>query len=117
MADVRSLAIDGDQKSGTGTVLRVTSELFGLPVLKDVMEITTWDPPRELGVLHRGMFSGTGVFRLESREGGTLFIWREDFKPPLGRLGELAHSLVVRPHLERVFRQSLANLKWIAERT
>ena len=117
MADVRSLEIIGDRKSGAGTVLKVTSELFGLPVIKDVMEITTWDPPSELGVLHRGRFSGTGAFRLQAREGGTLFIWREDFEPPLGQLGELAHSLAVRPHLERVFRRSLANLKWVAERT
>ena len=117
MADVRSLEIVGVRKSGAGTVLKVTSERFGLPVIKDVMEITTWDPPRELGVLHRGMFSGTGAFRLQAHDGGTLFIWREDFKPPLGGLGEFAHSLVVRPHLERVFRRSLANLKWVAERT
>jgi hypothetical protein len=88
-----------------------------VPIIKDVMEISTWDPPRELGVRHKGMFSGIGAFRLQARESGTLFIWREEFKPPLGRLGEFAHSLIVRPHLERVFRRSLANLKWVAEHT
>jgi hypothetical protein len=81
------------------------------------MEITTWDPPRELAVLHRGRFSGTGAFRLEPLGGGTRFTWWEAFEPPMGELGEHVHSLLVRPHLERVFSRSLANLKWIAERT
>jgi hypothetical protein len=117
MVDLRRLEIISERKSGAGTVVHLTSVLFGMPLIKDVMQITTWDPPRELGVLHRGRFSGTGAFRLEPSAGGTRFIWWEDFEPPLGALGECVHSLLVRPHLERVFSRSLANLKWIAERT
>jgi hypothetical protein len=116
MVDVSSLEIVGEKRSGAGAVLELTSRLFGLPVVKDIMEVTTWDPPRELGVVHRGQFSGSGAFRLEPQGCGTLFTWWEDFKAPLGELGELGHSWIIKPHLERVFSRSLANLKWIAER-
>ena len=103
MVDVRRLNIISDSKSGPGTVLEVQSELFGLPLLHDVMEIVAWEEPRAIGVVHRGQFSGTASFVLEPAPGGTIFIWQEDFKPPLGPLGELAYGLVVEPHLRQVF--------------
>jgi hypothetical protein len=115
MVDVRRLEITSSQKSGAGTVIEVTSELFGLPLVHDVMEITDWQPGKRFGVVHRGGFTGTGAFELEPAPGGTRFTWWEDFKPPLGALGELVHALLVRPHLERVFARSTANLKALAE--
>jgi hypothetical protein len=36
--------------------LHVTSELFRLPIVKDVMAITAWEPPRRMDVEHRGQF-------------------------------------------------------------
>lgn len=115
MVDVRTLEIVSDTKRGVGTVMRVTSELFGLPLVKDVMEITAWDPPRRMDVAHRGQFSGSGSFVLERIENGTLLIWVEDFQPPLGRLGAAAFAVAVRPHLARVFARSMANVKRLAE--
>jgi hypothetical protein len=79
------------------------------------MEIVTWDPPRELGVAHKGQFTGTASFQLEALGGGTVFTWTEEFKPPLGPLGELAFRLIVRPHLRRVFGRSLDNVRRIVE--
>jgi hypothetical protein len=67
-----------------------------------------------MGVIHRGQFSGTGEFLLDPVEGGTMFTWTEDFRPPLGRLGEGAFSLVVAPHLRRVFARSLDNVRRLA---
>ena len=116
MVDVRSLSVSSEAKSGPGAVVEVTSELFGLPVVHDVMEVTVWEPPRELSVLHRGQFSGLGSFIIEPLRGGSLFIWQERFEPPLGRAGKLAHALLIRPHLQRVFRRSLNNLRALAER-
>ena len=115
MVDVRKLRVVSDKKQGAGALLHVTSELFGLPVVKDVMLITAWDPPHRMDVEHRGQFHGTGSFLLEASDGGTRFTWIEDFRPPLGRLGEAAFSLIIRPHLLRVFARSLENVRRLAE--
>ena len=115
MVDVRTLDIVSEQKSGAGAVMRVTSELFGRPIVKDVMEITVWEPPYRMGVAHKGQFVGTGWFALERVENGTIFTWVEDFAPPLGPLGEAGFALVVRPHLMRVFARSMENVARLAE--
>jgi uncharacterized protein YndB with AHSA1/START domain len=115
MVDVRSLDLVTSQKRGAGAVLQVTSELFGLPVVKDVMEITRWEPPHRMDVRHGGQFIGTGSFVLDAIAGGTIFTWIEDFRAPLGPLGEAAFTLVVRPHLQRVFTRSMANVARLAE--
>lgn len=115
MVDVRKLKVVTEEKRGVGAIMHVTSELFRLPIVKDVMAITAWEPPRRMDVEHRGQFKGTGQFLLEPAHNGTTFIWIEDFAPPLGRLGELVFALVVRPHLRRVFARSLANVRRLAE--
>jgi carbon monoxide dehydrogenase subunit G len=115
MVDVRSLEIASEQKRGAGTVLRVTSVLFGMPVLKDVMEITAWEPPHRMDVVHRGSYTGTGSFFVEARDGVSVFTWREDVRPPFGVLGEIAFAIVVRPYLRRLFLRSMANVKRLAE--
>jgi len=122
MVDVRKLEITslpagqaGEQRSGAGTVIKVTSELFGLPLVRDTMLITTWEPPQRYEVEHSGQFTGTGAFVLEAAPGGTVFRWLEDFKPPLGPLGELGFKLLVGPQMRRVFRRSLENLRRLAE--
>lgn len=114
MVDVRRLEVVTPQKSGAGAVMHVTSELFGLPVVRDVMEVTRWEPPGLMAVEHRGQFQGTGEFRLDEVDNGTIFTWVEDFRPPLGRLGELAFAFVVRPHLKRVFTRSMENVARLA---
>jgi hypothetical protein len=115
MVDVRRLEIVTPARSGVGVVMRVRSELFGLPVVRDVMEITRWEPPHRLDVRHRGQFHGSGSFVLEASGDGTLFTWSEEVAPPLGVLGEVAFALVIRPHLGRVFSRSLDNLRFLAE--
>ena len=72
-----------EEKRGVGAIMHVTSELFRLPIVKDVMAITAWEPPRRMDVEHRGQFKGTGQFLLEPAHNGTTFIWIEDFAPPL----------------------------------
>ena len=115
MADVRKLEVTSEQRSGAGTLVEVTSELFGLPLVKDTMLITTWQPPLRYDVKHQGQFTGTGAFILEPAPGGTLFRWLEDLRPPFGPLGELGFKLIVGPHMRRVFTRSLANLRRLAE--
>ena len=115
MVDVRTLDIVTEEKRGAGAVLHVTSELFGLPLVKDVMHITAWEPPVRMDVAHRGQFLGSGSFLLEAVDNGTIFTWIEDFQPPFGPLGELGYAIVVRPHLLRVFARSMGNVKRLAE--
>jgi uncharacterized protein YndB with AHSA1/START domain len=115
MVDVRKLDIVTAEKQGVGTILHVTSELFGQPLVKDVMAITAWEPPHRMDVEHRGQFHGTGEFVLDPIAGGTMFTWIEDFTPPLGPLGEIVFALLIRPHLLRVFARSMANVARLAE--
>ena len=114
MVDVRRLEIVTPEKQGVGAVMHVTSELFGLPVVKDVMAITAWEPPHRMDVEHRGQFHGTGSFLLDRVDNGTIFTWIEDFRPPLGPLGEIVFAAIVRPHLIRVFARSMANVARLA---
>lgn len=114
MVDIRTLDIVTEQKQGVGAVMHVTSELFGQPIVKDVMAITAWEPPHRMDVEHRGQFHGSGQFLLDPADNGTIFTWIEDFAPLLGPLGELVFALV-RPHLLRVFARSMANVARLAE--
>jgi Polyketide cyclase / dehydrase and lipid transport len=115
MVDVRRLEVTSPERSGVGAVIEVTSELFGQPLVKDTMRITAWEPPHRFDVEHVGQFSGSGSFIVEAAPGGSVFIWIEDFKPPLGPLGEAGFSLAVGPHLKRVFGRSLDNVRRLAE--
>jgi hypothetical protein len=115
MVDLRSLEVTSAVKQGVGARMKVTSELFGLPVVKDDMVVDYWQEPRIYSVIHIGMFSGTGYFELEPTARGTELTWVEIFRPPLGPLGELGFDLVVGPHLRRVFMRSLTNVKRLAE--
>jgi uncharacterized protein YndB with AHSA1/START domain len=110
MVDVRRLDVVSERKQGVGAVVHVRSELFGLPVVKDVMMVTAWEPPRRIDVEHRGQFHGTGQFVLDRVDNGTIFTWIEDFEPPLGPVGEVAFRLLIRPHLRRVFARSMENV-------
>lgn len=114
MVDVRRLDITSEQKTGVGAVMDVTSELFGLPVVKDIMEVVVWEPPSRIVVAHRGRFTGTGDWRLKTAADGTLFTWIEELRPPLGPLGEAAFAVVIRPHLKRIFKRSMANVARLA---
>jgi hypothetical protein len=115
MVDVRRLEITSETKSGPGTVIEVTSTLFGLPVVHDVMEIVRWDAPREIAVVHRGQFTGTAAFTLAPARAGTIFTWVEEFRPPFGRIGGVGFNLLVGPHLRRVFGRSMDNVRRLAE--
>ena len=117
MVDVRSLDIVSETRTGVGTTLDLRTELYGIPLLRDLMDIVTWDEPREIGMVHRGMFTGTAFFRLDPVPGGMVFVWVEEFKPPLGPLGELGYVMFVRSHLRKVWSKSMDNVRLICEAT
>lgn len=114
MADVARLEVVSERKRGEGVVIRVRSRLFGLPLVRDEMEVVRWEAPRRMDVVHRGAFHGTGSFVLEPAHNGTVFTWVEDFDAPLGPMGEAAWAGFVRPHLRRVFAKSMENVRRLA---
>ena len=116
MEDVHRLEAVYRTANLEGSVIKVTSKLFGVPVLHDVMVITRADAPWTLEIVHAGAFSGSGAFRLEDDgPGGTRFRWEEEFEPPLGRLGETLTEHLIEPHLRQVWGRSMANVKRLAE--
>jgi hypothetical protein len=122
MVDLRKLTVVSQHKRGVGTRLDATSSLFGLPLVKDMIEVTVWEPGRRMEVRRdtpaagfgRFALRGTGAFVLVPAAGGTMFTWTEDFTPPLGALGELVYVVVLRPYLRRVFGRSMANVRRLA---
>jgi uncharacterized protein YndB with AHSA1/START domain len=121
MVDVRHLEVVGDMRAGPGTVIKVTSELFKLPVVRDTMTIETWSPPYRYEVSHVfdlgpiGKVQGSGAFILEPAPGGTVFVWQEELRPPLGPVGQLGWKLLLQSHLTRVFGRSMDNVRRMAE--
>jgi carbon monoxide dehydrogenase subunit G len=113
MSDAESAEFVGSRTRGVGTVLIVATRV-GPFRTRDVIEFTEWDPPSLMGVAHRGLFTGTGSFRLDEQGGGTRMVWSESIRFPWylgGPIGALVASPVLRViwrgNLRR-FRQSLA---------
>ena len=78
--------------------------LMGIPVNWRT-EITSYDPPhRFTDVQLKGPYSRwEHTHSFESVEGGTLITDEIVYRLPLGPLGDIAHRLVVRGELERIF--------------
>lgn len=82
----------------------------------DPMEVTTWDPPHRVEVVHLGkVVRGAGIFEVRPAPGGAWLVWVEDLDLPLGRLGALGFALL-RPGFRLMLRQSLRRLAKQLER-
>jgi hypothetical protein len=80
------------------------------------MSITQWVPLQAMGVEHRGVVRGSGVFTLRNvSDGRTLFSWEERLTFPWWLGGTLGEH-VARPLLSRIWRGNLARLKHVVER-
>ena len=62
----------------------------------DTMEITEWEPPRLVRVLHTGrVVRGPGIFEvLALPDGRSRFVWREELDLPLGAVGRAGFAIV-----------------------
>jgi len=109
MPDVAWIRVVGAER-GLGAALEVRTKILGIPAVTDRVVVTAWDPPRLLGVAHRGVVKGSGVWRLEPFGSGTRFVWIERLRLPLGPLGEVALQ-VYGPVQRALLGRSLANLK------
>jgi len=105
--DVRPVV--GPARGVGGRLVAVT----GLPLggrrlgVVDTMEITRWEPPTRLDVLHTGrVVRGTGTFEIRPRGSGCTFTWSETVELPLGALGRLGWP-VAEPVIRAGYRHSL----------
>jgi len=83
------------EPTGVGAQLRAFTGVGRVGFL-DTMEITEWEPPRLVRVLHTGrVVRGPGIFEVLALPGGrSRFVWREELDLPLGRLGRAGFLLV-----------------------
>lgn len=109
MADAVGVEFVSEARRGKGTRISVLTRIGPLHTT-DEMVFTEWDPPRVMGVAHRGLFAGTGRFTLEATGDGTRFTWIETIRFPWFLGGPLG-ALVARPILRRVWNGNLRRLR------
>ncbi len=108
MADAESISFASSTTSGVGTILVVPTRVGPL-VTEDWIIVTRWDEGEAIGVVHVGIVSGVGEFRLIPEGAGTRFVWEEDLTLPLslgGRIGEV----VAKPIVTAIWKGNLARL-------
>lgn len=109
MQDAAAIRFLSEDREGTGTRFECDTKV-GPFSLTDVMEITSWEDERRMGVRHVGLVEGTGEFTLtEIGPGQTEFRWEEDLMFPWflgGRVG----AFLARPVLRWVWNGNLKRL-------
>jgi uncharacterized protein YndB with AHSA1/START domain len=114
MADAESITFATAQRAGVGTTFDCRTKIGPLHIV-DSMSITEWAPGAAMGVEHRGVVRGTGVFTLrESGKRQTRFSWEERLTFPWW-LGGVVGERIAGPMLTHIWRGNLARLKHIVE--
>jgi carbon monoxide dehydrogenase subunit G len=109
MADAAAIRFRDERREGVGTTFECETRAGPLRTL-DVMEVTEWRERRAIGVRHRGLFTGTGRFRLRrARRGRTRLTWDEDLRFPWWLAGSVGAALAS-PILRAVWRGNLRRL-------
>lgn len=111
MADAEGIDVVSTTRSGVGTVLKVPTRIGPFRTV-DWIIVTEWIEGRSIRVVHVGLVSGEGEFRIEPKGDATLFLWDEDLKLPL-LLGGPIGGLIARPIIAGIWR---GNLRRLAER-
>lgn len=109
MADAESIEFVGDQRRGTGVVMRVLTRVGPLQTT-DVIRVTSWTQQRSIGVRHEGLVSGVGTFQLEEQGDGTRFTWREELSLPW-YFGGFVGGQLAKPVLAWIWRRNLRRLR------
>lgn len=116
MPDVASVRVLGADRE-LGARLAVRTRVLGIPLTTDLVEVTRWEPPSRLAIVHAGFVSGAGEWLLrevgpDGRPGGTgstRFTWLEVLRMPPPVLGELALRAYA-PVQRAMLRRSIRNL-------
>ena len=109
MQDAAAIRFLSEQREGAGTRFECDTKI-GPFSLTDVMEVTSWEDERRMGVRHVGLVEGTGEFTLtEVEPGRTEFRWEEDLSFPWF-LGGALGAFFARPVLRLVWKGNLKRL-------
>jgi hypothetical protein len=116
MADATEIRFLTDSTRGEGTRFECDTKV-GPITLTDVMEITSWEAGRRMGVRHVGIVTGTGEFVLDPIDLGrrTRFTWTEELHFPWylgGRLGEAVGGPLV---MRQIWKRNLRRLRELVE--
>ncbi len=110
MQDAVEIRFLTDHTSGPDTRFECDTKV-GPFSMTDVMEITSWDEARRMGVRHVGLVEGTGEFTLtELGRDRTEFRWEEDLTFPWFMGGPVG-AFVARPVLRAIWKGNLTRLK------
>lgn len=110
MRDADRIDFVTDQRAGVGTTMEVLTKIGPLSTT-DVIEVTSWEDHREIGVVHRGVVTGSGRFLLEElAPNRTRFTWDEELEMPWYFGGKVASPISSRV-LGEVWRGNLNRLK------
>lgn len=109
MTDAERIEFVGDSRRGVGTVMRVETRV-GLLRTTDVMEVTEWREREAIGVVHRGLVTGSGRFHVASLPDGTRVVWSELLSFPWW-LGGPITARAARPILRWIWHRNLTGLK------
>jgi carbon monoxide dehydrogenase subunit G len=108
MADAESIEFEGEQRRGPGTTMRVLTKVGPLQTT-DIIRVVGWEPVSSIAVVHQGIVTGEGEFRLQPIPAGTRFQWIENLKMPWYFGGPIG-SWLARPVLGWVWRRNLKRL-------
>lgn len=110
MADAAAIRFLTDHHEGPGTRFECDT-VVGPLSLTDIMEITSWEDERRMGVDHVGLVKGSGEFLLtDLGDGRTEFRWEEDLTFPWWMGGPIG-AFVARPVLRQIWKRNLRTLK------
>jgi carbon monoxide dehydrogenase subunit G len=108
MTDAESISFAGDRRSGMGTVMIVPTRV-GPFTTEDWIIVTHWEEQRAMGVIHVGIVSGVGMFRLEPEGERTRFVWEEELTLPWALGGPLG-EIVAKPIIGAIWKANLSRL-------
>ena len=113
MADAESIRFLTEAVEGVGVRFECATRI-GPIRLTDVMEVTEWREEQTMGIRHRGVVSGSGLFRLTPVPGTdgqwrTEFEWTETLRFPWWMGGGVG-AVAAAPLLRAVWKRNLVNL-------
>jgi len=109
MNDAVDITFLSEQNEGIGTSF-ICHTKIGLLSTNDVMTITEWKPGEAMGVTHKGIVTGSGVFTLAPKAAGTLMTWTEELRFPWWGLGPLG-AWCATPIFRLIWTKNLQNLR------
>ena len=111
MRDADRVEVVSDHREGVGVRLAVRTRLLGIPAFTEPMEVTVWEPPARLAIVHGGPVAGEGEWRLtRDRDGGVTFTWRERVRLRTPVLGAIA-AWCYRPVMGVLMRRAQRGLR------